>query len=230
MQHKMLLGVAAVTLGLLVGAPVVAQGNQQPNRAEQQKKQKSQQGQKKGQRANADINKHMQGWPDASKKAARATVEKYGMPDGITDTMLVWQDTGPFKRTIVYKQAVDHRFPMPHKDVLEQTIDYDVPVEMADDLALYDGSVIIDRTRGELSARCDVEGANILALNLADDIVTNRKTVQQARDTYARSILEMKQGDPPAIASRLMFDLKQGDTTSPDRPHRFVAEAQNRRQ
>ncbi|MGH8284417.1 MAG: hypothetical protein ACRETT_01460 [Steroidobacteraceae bacterium] len=37
---------------------------------------------------------------------------------------------------------------MPHKDVLEQVIDYKVPPDKFDDLARYDGSVIAERTKG----------------------------------------------------------------------------------
>ena len=40
------------------------------------------------------------------------------------------------------------------------------------DLARFDGSVIVERTRGEIGARCDKEEMNYLALNLAHDIVT----------------------------------------------------------
>jgi len=46
---------------------------------------------------------------------------------------------------------------MPHKDVLEQFVNRNVPVEKFKELAQYDGSVIVERTKGEISARCDKE-------------------------------------------------------------------------
>ena len=52
------------------------------------------------------------------------------------------------------RDEVPHAFPAPHTDFLEQFIDYRVPVEMFSKLAEYDGSVIAERTKGELSARC----------------------------------------------------------------------------
>src|SRR5215212_5873154 len=85
-------------------------------------------------------------WPEDSRKAATMVVQKYGPPDETTPTMLVWHNTGPWKRTIVYREPVDHDFPMPHKDVWEQFIDYRVPPDKFDDLAAYDGSVIVERT------------------------------------------------------------------------------------
>ncbi len=49
---------------------------------------------------------------------------------------------------------VPHDFPMPHPDLLEQFVDYQVPPDKFDELAQYDGSVIVERTKGEISARC----------------------------------------------------------------------------
>ena len=34
----------------------------------------------------------------------------------------------------------------------------------------------VHRTDGEISAKCDFEGANFLALNFANDIITGKKT------------------------------------------------------
>jgi hypothetical protein len=49
-------------------------------------------------------------------------------------------------------------------------------------LAVFDGSVLVDRTKGEMSARCEGEAANFLALNLADEIVHGKKDVATARN------------------------------------------------
>jgi hypothetical protein len=65
-----------------------------------------------------------------------------------------------------------HNFPAPHTDSVESFIDYRVPVQKFTPLAEFDGSVIAERTAGEVSARCHDEQANFLALNLRDDIVT----------------------------------------------------------
>src|SRR5690606_40011013 len=49
-------------------------------------------------------------------------------------------------------------------------------------IGLFDGSLIVARTKGEVTANCDNEGANILALNLMHEIVTGIRTPQEARD------------------------------------------------
>ncbi|MFD2515823.1 hypothetical protein ACFSRY_18265 [Pontibacter locisalis] len=154
---------------------------------------------------NQDARAMVKDWPETAKMAANNTMEKYGQPHGITPHMLVWHDTGPFKRTIVYKEEVQHDFPMPHKDVLEQFVNYQVPADKFDELAMYDGSVIAERTKGELSARCDKEGANILALNLADDIIKDKRTVDEARQFYADAIMQMLEGQAPAYMQSLQF-------------------------
>lgn len=159
----------------------------------------------------------IKGWPKVSQEVARAMMEKYGQPGGVTPDMLIWNNTGPWKRTIVYRVEIDHAFPMPHKDVLEQFIDYRIPPHKYDELAAYDGSVVVQRTVGEISARCDKEAANFLALNLAHDVVTGNKDVEQARSSYADSISAMMKGGKPANMQGLSFKVMQGGTGDPDR-------------
>jgi hypothetical protein len=144
-------------------------------------------------------------------------IQKYGQPDEITPMRLVWHDNGPWKRTIVTKEETDHAFPMPHKDVLEQVIDYRVSTDKVDDLAAYDGSVIVERTKGELSARCDKEEANFLALNLANDIATGKKSVEEARAQYARTIQDLMAGKKERYVQGLQF-AGQRSAADKDKP------------
>lgn len=155
-------------------------------------------------------------WPETAKMAAKAMMEKYGEPHEQTESMLIWNNTGPFIKTIVYKEEIQHDFPMPHKDVLEQVINHDAPVEKFSDLARYDGSVIVERTKGTIAARCDKEPANILALNLAHDIIENKKTVEEARQFYADAMMRMMQGDEDEYLKKLTFNISQSDVNNPD--------------
>lgn len=157
-------------------------------------------------------------WPNMPKEVAQKVISKYGAPDEVTNTMLVWHNNGPWKRTIVYKEEVPHNFPKPHTDVLEQFIDYNVPAEKFEDLAQYDGSVIAERTKGEISARCDKEGMNFLALNLAHDIATGRKTTEQGRAYYTRAVKEFMQGEIDPYIQKLQFNTPERDTGDPDVP------------
>jgi hypothetical protein len=158
-------------------------------------------------------------WPMKQREAATMLIGKYGQPDVVDDRILVWFDTGPFLRTTVMRDAAPHDFPMPHTDYLTQTVRYRVPVDKVDDLFQYDGSVWVHRTRGELSAQCDMEALNLLALNLAHDVASGRRSVADARAFYARTAMDFKQGNRSSpYLSGLMF---QSDASAADRdkPH-----------
>ncbi len=128
-----------------------------------------------------------------------------------------WGKTGPWKRTIVYAQEFPHEFPAHHTDVMQQFIDYKAPAAMYDELAMYDGSVVLERTSGEISARCDKEGANFLALNLAQDIVAGKRSVQDARKMYGEQAKAMKAGQAAPYTARLLF-MPMAGTADPDQP------------
>ena len=85
------------------------------------------------------------------------------------------------------KEYYEHNFPAPHIDAIESFIDYTVPTEMFTPLAEYDGSVVVERTAGEVSARCHDEEANNLALNLMHDIVQGEKVSTKPATTTPRS-------------------------------------------
>src|SRR5690606_24249608 len=118
-------------------------------------------------------------------------------PDVKTSQMLIWEDSGPFVKTIVHKEPVQHDFPKQHEDVLEQCVKYQVPADKMDELAEFDGSIIVYRTEGTMSARCHKEPMNILALNLADQIVKGDLSVDEARQQLADTAKRVEQGEQP---------------------------------
>jgi hypothetical protein len=130
--------------------------------------------------------------------------------------MLIWRSNGSWKRTIVHKSGVDHAFATPHRDVLEQTVEHKVPLNFYNALAVYNGSLIADRTRGELTAWCDREATNMLSLNLAQDILRGRITAEQAREAHAQALRELQAGKPPETMQKLTIPPPQGDLTDPD--------------
>lgn len=75
-------------------------------------------------------------WPTVPRKAVEDIVAKYGQPNEATPSRLIWFGNVVWKQTIVYRDEVPHSFPKPHVDVLEQFIDYHVPVEKCDDRCL----------------------------------------------------------------------------------------------
>jgi hypothetical protein len=157
-------------------------------------------------------------WPPAAKAAAEEMLRRYGAPQEATATLLIWQGNGSWKRTLVHKTPVEHDFPARHMDVLEQVVEYRVPLNFFEPLARFNGSILPDRTRGELTAWCDREATNILALNLAHDIIRGGKTVEQARDAMAAGVRGIAAGSVPVDARELRLGSPQGDLRDPDSP------------
>ncbi len=152
-------------------------------------------------------------WPAESRKAAERMIKAYGEPDAASKLRLTWLNKGPFVKTIVHKQPVEHNFPAPHKDVLEQFVNYKVPADKMDELAKFDGSIIVFRTDGLMSARCHKEDMNILALNLADQVIQGERTWQEARDKFTQVATAYQDGDRPEITQRLAFDSKSSNSS-----------------
>ena len=154
-------------------------------------------------------------WPEASRAAVNAMISKYGMPASAADEMIVWENTAPFKRSIVYKEQVNHMFPVQHSDVLQQVVNYRVPLDKVAALAKFDGSLMVDRTKGELSSRNEKEEMNILALNLADEIIKGNMTVEQARREYSKSAEAFASGTSNKRITSLNIK-NQDNTQDPD--------------
>lgn len=156
----------------------------------------------------------LEGWPEVAKKAYQEMEAKYGAPDGVAPSRMVWTNKGPFKAIILTKEVHQHDFPKPHGDCLEHVVEYKVPADKASDLIKSDGSLSFNRTAGTLSARCDSEAHNIGSLNLAVEIITGKKNVEQARQAHAEAVKQEIAGQMPQSMKQLAFQPqpKAGDS------------------
>jgi hypothetical protein len=161
-------------------------------------------------------------WPEKSRSAAQEIVKKYGPPDEFTASKLMWKKRGQWKRISVSRDEIQHDWPAPHTDMVQQFIDMRVPPDMFDDLAKFDGSVIAERTKGEVSARCGGEAANFLALNLVNDIVTGKRSFRDARNYYAKAMKQKEQGVADPYLEKLVFEVASSGTADPDKPQEQV--------
>ena len=167
----------------------------------------------------SSVRQMLAAWPEKQRGTAEEMMAKYGEPAVVGERMLVWHDTGPFVKTVVMRDAVPHNFPMPHVDYLTQTVKHTVPASKLAALSEYDGSVWYHRTRGELSAQCDVEAMNLLALNLAHDVASGARTAADARAFYAKTAMAFKGGDRSSpYVTGLMFP-QEPNAADPDKPH-----------
>lgn len=154
-------------------------------------------------------------WPEASQMAVKEITDKYGKADVMGDEVFMWMNKGDWKIICINKKESKHSFPIEHTDMLMQSVSYKVPTEKYDDLGKFDGSITVDRTQGLMSARCDKEGNNMLALNLAHDIIIGKKTVEQARKAYGDIVKVKMNGGNPVYMHHLIF-TSQSNTADAD--------------
>lgn len=145
------------------------------------------------------------GWPESSSAAAKDMIVKYGDPHETTSNSLIWRNVAPFKEIIVHKEVYPHRFPLLHQNALEHVVDYKAPVEKLDDVWRYNGSIVINRTTGEMSSFADNEPMNILALNLAHQVLTSRMSADAARVTFGKETMNYMNGNKTAYTQVLSF-------------------------
>jgi predicted outer membrane protein len=69
-----------------------------------------------------------------------------------------------------------------------------------------------------MSARCDLEGHNILTLNLAHDIVTGQSNAEGARMAFGQNVVDDAKGKYPPYTTALRFDPKTTDVMFSDKP------------
>lgn len=89
-------------------------------------------------------------------------------------------------------------------------------MEKFDEIGRYNGSCLVDRTAGEVAARCDSEAANMITINLMHEIVSGAKTVEEARKVYAENMAAYMLGRPAPYAERLMVPTNAQATQDPD--------------
>ncbi len=174
-------------------------------------------GQQSGAGSTQNAEAAISSWPSKPQEVARKMMAKYGQPNEVTSSRLIWTNNGPWKETILYRDEIPHKFPKPHMDLLEQIIDYKAPVQKYTELAKFDGSVIVERTRGTIAARCDKEEMNFLALNLANDVATGKRSVEDARAFYGKTAKAFMEGKQDPYVQGFQFQVAKGGTTDPDR-------------
>lgn len=162
-------------------------------------------------------------WSEHSRRTREALRARYGPPHETAASLVIWHNNGPWKQTILHRSGELHNFPKRHRDTLQQTVDFLLPLQRLPELLAFNGSLRYDRTRGELSAFCDSEAANLLVLNFASDVVQGRLTVADARKHYAAAWRRMRLGWPQPAAQGLLFaaDARVWDIPAAD-PDRGV--------
>lgn len=165
--------------------------------------------------AHAWAEKNLRDWPVEARALAAILITRYGEPEERSPQRLVWYGKGPWKRTVLHRQGIPHNFPGRHQDFLEQTIDYRFPVDRLDELADYNGSIVVHRTAGEMTVRCESEEANFLAMNLAHELAAGTMNIEQVKGRHAQVMRGVQLGTRDREVRELKFTVAQGRTADP---------------
>ena len=149
--------------------------------------------------------KTLVGWPEGTRRLGAQLFTKYGAPAEATARRITWVNNGPWLSTTLAKEGPQHNFASPHKDILEQTVRYKVPVEKLAELAKFNRSVVANLTRGELTSSADSEELNFLALNVADDVLNGTRSAEEARTYYAQIVRAKMIKEPEKDLAKLRF-------------------------
>jgi hypothetical protein len=154
----------------------------------------------------------IQNWPGRSRSTARALIAKYGEPSRFSDNDLVWFKNGPWRKTVVYRNS-PLGF-MHGKDIVEQSIGYAVPEGKIAALKSFDSRIRYDKGNKELSSRAENESLNFLALNLADEIVNDKRNADEARDFYRKTTKLSESGKTSAYTDGFLFPLSVDNSST----------------
>lgn len=145
-------------------------------------------------------------WPKRTRDAAELMLEKYGEPDQFDRDTLAWFNNGDWKKTIVHR-APSRRDPAGKAgDFIEQSVGYLVPGEKVADLNRFNPMIEVSLTAGEMTFASDSESRNRLALNLAEEIVTGKRAVADARAFYERTARLSASGKSSSYLDKLQFE------------------------
>ncbi len=153
----------------------------------------------------------IQNWPGRSRSEARLMIAKYGEPASYDDDSLVWRMNGPWQETVLYRVAPRSIMGYHGRDILKQSIAYVVPSGKIGALRRFDGRLKFDRASGRLSVISESEDRNFLSLNLADEIVTGKRTAEDARLFYRKTIKLTSSGKSSPYLEGFLFPIN-GDS------------------
>jgi len=155
-------------------------------------------------------------WPAPARAVARAMIAAYGPPTRFDNASLVWLHHGPWEKVVAYRDGWPQSRVPEAQDYLRQVIGYRVPPDKLEGLLRFDPRIEPNPATNELAALSSSESDNFLLLNLADDIVTEKRTVANARDFRDRTKMLSSAGKSSPYTSGFLFEPPNEKTVTPD--------------
>ena len=140
-------------------------------------------------------------WPERPRLAARALIEKYGAPEIAGEDALSWVGNAPWDNTTVRRSA-------DLGESIQQSVHYPVTLAELSRVRGLGARIEYDSSSGELSSTSDSEGLNFLALNLADEVASGKRSPGEARSFYRRTRELAQAGKSSPYTSGFLFQRR----------------------
>lgn len=147
--------------------------------------------QEKMQQKSQMVSERLTTWDSMPRMTVDKLIAKYGQPDEVTDSYMLWKDTGPWKYTKVWNKSSmedetmyrdkPYDYSMDRYGFIEQGIYYRMPKDRIGNVTHFDSRLKYDRTDGILSVTSNDEKMNFLTINLAHEVAQGYKTTDDAK-------------------------------------------------
>ncbi|MDD5303110.1 MAG: hypothetical protein PHS14_08360 [Elusimicrobia bacterium] len=141
---------------------------------------------------------HIQTFLEGPRTMASLMIDRYGPPNALAPDVVTWYERGSWKRVTVHGDA-----PLSY---LEQAVGYHVPLEAVTPLREFGHGLRFDPVNEEMSATSNSESLNILALNLANELCSAKRTPKEASDLYVRTARLAAAGKSSSYTEKLLFE------------------------
>ncbi len=158
---------------------------------------------------------------DLPKKAVVKYILNFGLPYDVGKQRVLWKDIGGFDETWIANEKIEHLHPVEHFDFIYST--RQVPGVKPEHVCIISqatGSIFVDLLKAEATARCHYLVKNAVSLGFVQDVVAGDITEANARDEYAKRILNN------LYPSWFTDPLNEAETTVGEGGHHLVTSAE----
>jgi hypothetical protein len=161
----------------------------------------------------------MKEWSVTPRITAQQIRSKYGEPSEGSMQMLAWENKEPWKRIEVRNEEVEHKFPKKHTECATFTLEHSFSPDKLKDLSELNGSILVDKTKGQIHVRAKDEQTAITEINIANNVAQGMLSLEEAKQLAAQEIQKVEQALPSQYSQKLMFSPKKsadpGEAVSP---------------
>jgi len=124
------------------------------------------------------------------KETLTKYLRTFGIPWDVGKERVIWKNVAGFDETWIQDEEIAHSYPTDHIDFVYSTLRVpDIQPEHVCIIAEATGSIFLDMLKEEAIARCHYLVKNAVSIGFVQDVVAGSITKEDARDEYARRII-----------------------------------------